>query len=426
MIRTHILPRHLSTADTDALNAASGQIYTLTLVTHYRVYRKQGTKTRHWLSPGAGEQLNDFLTRHDPPLLHAHSKDAAQQGFYKACTTARVNRRLGVTFPYKRKRWRTTMWKQTGIRQDGDRLVLSRAKGLPPITVHLPDAITTLPVWSVREVRLVWDRCARRYTWHLVIEHGKHPASAPGTKTVAVDLGELHPAAATDGDTTVVFTARDLRARRQDTAKRLSTLQAKQSRLKQGSRRWKRLQRCKTRFRAKQRRRIRDIEHKVSRAVVNFAVERQAGTLVIGDVRAVANGKRLTRENQQKISTWAHGRMRQLLTYKADAQGITVELVNEQYSTQTCPNPSCNHRHKPTGRVYRCPVCGLQAHRDAVGSVNLLSCYTYGAVGKLLPPPQTMYRIPYNRRVLRSRPDTGRSVLQQAVACAHVQEAAGL
>jgi putative transposase len=274
MIRTYIIPCQLPKTDADVLNAEGGRIYTLTLVTHYRVYRKKGNKTRHWLSPGAGERLNDEITRHDPPLLHAHSKDAAQQGFYQACTTARVNRYLGVKFPYKRKRWRTTVWKPTGIRQFADVLVLSRARGLPPITVRLPEAITALPIWSVREVRLVWDRYAQHYTWHLVIEHGKQPAKPPGTKTVAVDLGEIHPAAATDGEATVVFTTRELRARRQDMAKRLATLQAKQARLKKGSRRWKRLQRCKTRFRAKQRRRIRDIEHKVGRAVVNFAVER--------------------------------------------------------------------------------------------------------------------------------------------------------
>jgi putative transposase len=210
MIRTHIIPCQLPKSEADALNAASGYIYTLTLVTHYRVYRKKGTRTRHWLSPGAGERLNDFLTQHDPPLLHAHSKDAAQQGFYKACTTARATRHLGGKFPSKRKRWRTTVWKPTGIRQFADHLLLSRARGRPPITVRLPETLTMLPVWSVREVRLVWDRWARRYTWHLVIENRKLPALAPGTKTIAMDLGEIHPAAATDGETTVVFTAREL------------------------------------------------------------------------------------------------------------------------------------------------------------------------------------------------------------------------
>src|SRR5215216_892267 len=110
MIRTHIIPCALPKAAADALNRESAHIYTRTLITHYRVYRKRGNKTRHWLSARAGEKLNDYLTRDDPPLLHAHSKDAAQQGFYAACKTAKTNRHRGANYPHKRKRWRTTVW----------------------------------------------------------------------------------------------------------------------------------------------------------------------------------------------------------------------------------------------------------------------------------------------------------------------------
>src|SRR6266498_3865571 len=139
MIRTHIIECHLKRAEADVLNRASGAIYTRTLVTHYRVYRKRGARTRHWLSRYAGKRLNDYLTRDDTPLLHAHSKDAAQEGFYQACKTAKVNRHLGAKYPHKRKMWRTTIWKQSGIRRQAERLLLSRAKGLPPITVELPE-----------------------------------------------------------------------------------------------------------------------------------------------------------------------------------------------------------------------------------------------------------------------------------------------
>ena len=143
--------------------------------------------------------------------------------------------------------------------------------------------------------------------------------------------------------------------------------------------------------------------------MVEFATERQAGTVVIGDVRDVADGKRLNTKSQQKISTWTHGRMRQLISYKAAAAGMAVVLVDEAYSSQTCPNPACNHRHKPTGRVYRCPVCGLRAHRDAVGAVNLLSRHLHGVVGQVHPPPDIKHRRPAasGKRSMRSPLDTG-------------------
>ncbi len=125
MIRTSIIPCDLPKAAADALNRASGAIYSRTLVTHYRVYRKRGNKTRYWLSQFAGMRLNDYLTRSDPPVLQAHSKDAAQEGFYKACTTAKTNRHLGAHYPHKRKFYRTTIWKSTSIRRQSDTLFLS-------------------------------------------------------------------------------------------------------------------------------------------------------------------------------------------------------------------------------------------------------------------------------------------------------------
>lgn len=88
MIRTHILPCALPRQEADALNRESGRIYTDVLVWHYRIYRRTG----HWLSPGADERLNDSF---GPSTLHAHSRDAAQQGFHKACKTARTNRAQG-------------------------------------------------------------------------------------------------------------------------------------------------------------------------------------------------------------------------------------------------------------------------------------------------------------------------------------------
>jgi hypothetical protein len=82
--------------------------------------------------------------------------------------------------------------------QDGA-LRLARARGLAPVTVPLPPHLLTLPASAFREARLVWDRVARHYAWHLVIEDGVPPAPAPpGNQTAAVDLGEIHPAGVTE------------------------------------------------------------------------------------------------------------------------------------------------------------------------------------------------------------------------------------
>ena len=304
-------------------------------------------------------------------------------------------------------------------------MLLARARGLQPVVVCLPINLAGLPATVFHEMRLVYDQASRRYQWHVVIEDGVLPTLAPGVGVAAIDLGEIHPAVATDGVESMVFTARQLRSLHQYTNKRLAELRSKQDRLTKGSRGWKKLQRRKNRFLAQQKRRTRDIEHKVSHAVVDWAVERQVGPLAIGDVRDVADGKRLNRKSQQKISNWTHGKLRSYIEYKAEAAGIQTKLVDEHYTSQSCPQ--CGQRHKPAGRVYRCSGCGFVGHRDAVGAANILSRFTMGEVGKVLSPRAAKYRMPADfRRGLRSRQDTAQVASVAAIGCAATEEAAGL
>ncbi len=390
MIRTHVFPCSLPKEVADSLNRESGRIYTSVLVEHYRILRHSD----HWLSPGSGEKLNDYLSG---TILHAHSRDAAQQGFYKACKTAKAQRparRGPARYPYHLKTFRTTYWKNTGICKQEEILLLALARGKDPIQVRLPAPLTRLPAEAFLEMRLVWDRAGRRYNWHSVIEDGRLSADPPGNGVAAVDLGEVHPAAVTDGEEGIVFCARELRSLSQYTCKRLAEIQSMLSKKERHSRRYNRIITRKSRFLAKQKRKRRDIEHKVSRSVVNYAVERGVGTLAIGDVRNVAEGVDYSKASNQKISNWSHGQVRRYIEYKAAAAGIQTVLENETYTSQTCPNPNCLHRLKPRGRVYRCPACGFCGHRDIVGASNILSHFKYGEFGRLFPS-ETKYRHPF-------------------------------
>jgi putative transposase len=387
MIRTHVFRCTLPKDTADALNRESGRIYSGVLVEHYRILRHSD----HWLSPGAGEKLSDHLSG---TFLHAHSRDAAQEGFYKACKIALLQRSagMGARFPHHLKTFRTCIWKNTGIRKQDDVLLLALARGHEPIRVSLPTQLADLRSESFLEMRLVWDRAGRRYNWHCVVEDGSQPAQAPGDGVAAVDLGEVHPATMTDGEEGMVFSARALRSLSQYTNKRLAEIQAVLSKKEKHSRRYQRLVACKSRFLAKQKRKRTDIEHKVSRSVVNYAVERGVGTLVIGDVRDAADGVDYSKKANQKISNWSHGKVRNYIEYKAAAAGIETELVNEAHTSQTCP--ICLHKIKPKGRVYRCPACGFVGHRDIVGASNILSRHLFGKLGQVFPA-DTKYRHPF-------------------------------
>jgi hypothetical protein len=88
-------------------------------------------------------------------------------------------------------------------------------------------------------------------------------------------------------------------------------------------------------------------------------------------------------------------------------------LEDEAYTRRRWPG--CGHEHKPRGRNDTCRVCGLRAHRDAVGAANILSVNLNGEMGHIQATEPT-YRQPFRkacaepcrrRRPRRSSLDTG-------------------
>lgn len=396
MIVTRVLPYQGSKALADELNMESARHYNAVLANHWRTYRKKGV----WLSEKSAYRWEDYQS--EGTTLHAHSRDAAQQAFYKACKTTRSLRKAGIEakFPKHRRKFRTTIWKNTGIRRNGCQLLLARARGLAPVSVTIPE---DWDGYKVSEARLVYSRASYAYEWHMVLEDGQEPPQAPGDRVLAVDMGEIHPAVVADHEQALVVSCRALRACTQYGNKRRAELASLRDTKKRGSSRRRRIQKRMNRFKAQQERRKRDMLHKVSRAVVDHAVERGAGKIVIGDVRDAADGVDLGKQTNQKVSGWAHGQLRRYIEYKAQRVGIEVVLQDERYTSQTCP--VCGHRKKPHGRVYKCGSCGGVFHRDVVGAVNILSAHLHGEPGHIAPP-SPKYRRPYLDGTLRSRADT--------------------
>ena len=404
MIRTYILSCHLDRQTADSLNLASGRIYSGIVSRHWRLLKQKGL----WLKEPTLTRLSDIRPSVQNTPMHAHSIDAAQQGFFKACKTTRALRKAGLdaNFPWRNKKFRTTIWKNTAIKLVNGVVRLSNGQGQERVGIALPVHLHS--VLNVQEVRLVFDKKASRYTWHIVVENGKQPKAAPGNNTVSVDLGEIHPAVIGDEHSATIITCRKRRHEQQGHAKRLSKINQAISRKRKGSRRYKKLVSAKSRMKAKHERVTRDIEHKVSRAIVNEALARGAATIVMGNIKDIADGVDLGKKTNQKVSSWNHGKVRAFTEYKAEAEGIAVTLQDEHYTSQTCP--ACGHRHKPKGRTYRCPACKFQSHRDVVGQVNILSAFKFGEPGKIPAPTEIKHRMPHDLRLMRRRRDTGQVV----------------
>lgn len=121
----------------------------------------------------------------------------------------------------------------------------------------------------------------------------------------------------------------------------------------------------------KEQRWMKDQDHKISRSIINFAVEHKVGVIRLEQLAKIRQQTRKSRKNNHSLSNWSFYRLAQCIEYKAKLVGIKVEYVNPAYTSQHCPK--CGQTHHATDRRYACSDCGYSGHRDLVGAKNIIS-----------------------------------------------------
>jgi IS605 OrfB family transposase len=120
----------------------------------------------------------------------------------------------------------------------------------------------------------------------------------------------------------------------------------------------------------KERRWMRDTDHKISRQLVNYAKDNHVSTIRLEKLSGIRQTARTSRKNAKNLHSWSFYRLAQYIEYKAILAGMKVEYVDPKYTSQKCP--ACGKRNKANDRKYRCG-CGYQGHRDIVGALNIIS-----------------------------------------------------
>jgi len=241
----------------------------------------------------------------------------------------------------------------------------------------------------------------------LTLGNEVEPAPSAGMNVVAADLGVIHQAVITDGVESLAVVGRGLRSLTQGKNKRLAELTSLIARCKKGSRRWRKLRRSKARMLNRYHKQTHNLLHHSANMIIDFCVAREAGKLVVGNVIDIARNKRKTkkgsRRSNQENSGNPLGMLYRYLEYKGKLRGVSVEKINEAYTTQSCPH--CGSRYKPTGRIYRCKHCGFVGVRDEVGAANILNKHLHQGrmvANTILPTGRIKYRRPVKTPVTRS------------------------
>jgi putative transposase len=307
--------------------------------------------------------------------IHAHSADAIVQQFYDNCKAAKELKKTDPTarYPYKTKKFSTLTWKSTAIRlSKNGSLVLPNGRKTEDVVI--PNWKHKLPVL----VKLCWDEKALEYELVFVFSDDKGDVpefqETDETKIVAVDIGQIHVMATSDGET---YNGKLLRSTRQwkdsKQANFVSLIDVK----KKGSNRRKKLVQKKRKFLSKVENVSHDILHKLTTRLVASSVSLGKTTMVVGDLGGYRLNNDQGKARNQENHSWVYGKITWMLRYKCKAAGIQFVLVDEAYTSKTCL--SCGQITTANGRNHKCS-CGAKTHRDILGACNIKRKYlgTFG------------------------------------------------
>lgn len=124
----------------------------------------------------------------------------------------------------------------------------------------------------------------------------------------------------------------------------------------------------------KEQRIMKDIDHKISREIINTAIENNVSIIRLERLANIRSSTRKSRKNNHSIHSWSFFRLVSFIEYKAKLSGISIEYVNPAFTSQKCPKCGCIHH--AYDRNYSCE-CGYHTHRDLLGAINICNSTEY-------------------------------------------------
>ena len=201
------------------------------------------------------------------------------------------------------------------------------------------------------------ELCFKKGHWYLnLVLDLPDPPVTEGTVILGVDLGENNLAAISSGQ---VFGGGKIRHERDKFLAKRRKLQSN------GSQSARQLQK---KISGRETRRMKQINHEVSKKIIKEAIRQQAGVIVLENLtnirKRIKGGKRI----RTRLHRWAFAELQTFIQYKAEASGIRVVFVSPAYSSQICS--CCGALGARERHTFKCS-CGNQQHSDLNASRNL-------------------------------------------------------
>jgi putative transposase len=115
----------------------------------------------------------------------------------------------------------------------------------------------------------------------------------------------------------------------------------------------------------------RDVNHRISKAIVRIAKDTVRG-IAVEDLTGIRERTTVRKSQRRAHSSWAFAHLRQCLTYKAKLMGVTLVAVDPRNTSRTCPCCGLvDKRNRPTRDRFQCIDCGHKAPSDLTAAINI-------------------------------------------------------
>lgn len=306
------------------------------------------------------------------PMLQKHSELVSD--FFKAIKSAKVKHRVGMPKYYKNRKTNTTLPAylamdncQYRIRGRKAFMPLGRQMrketGLKGLTIEFNNK----PRWGGKQQRGEVHYNPLTKKWHLYqTVEVKEPKQRKRGKIVAVDLGIKRFMVAYSSGKTKFY--------ENNLWDRWAAIGEKIAKLKQiakgrnGRYTTKRIRRLFLKRSRMVDNHFKDISHNL------FCTYPDAKRIVVGNITGIRmnSDSKSAKANAMMHNHWSYASLLKRLKNKAEENGAGFEMIDEAYTTQTCPR--CGILNTPQNRNYTC-TCGFSGDRDAVGATNIYRNY---------------------------------------------------
>lgn len=187
---------------------------------------------------------------------------------------------------------------------------------------------------------------------------------------IGVDRGINYIAVATDGKAAKFFGGGHTKTIRRRYAQVRASMQSKLAERKKAHNDTRSIRRCLKLLSGKEARFGRDVNHTITRRIIEFAQATGNPTIAIERLDGIRN-HRLRKEQRAELHRWSFYQWEMFLRYKAADFGfdvIEVEAKNTSKGCSRCGYTADNNRH---GFDFTCKSCNYHLHSDLNGARNV-------------------------------------------------------